>query len=53
MSRRASSRGDRGKAPVHAMSYEDSSSNDEIASANEQAAQVLHIHFDYGGDDFQ
>ena len=45
--------GDRGKAPVHATSYKDSSSNDETASAGEQAAQVLQIHFDYEGDDFQ
>ena len=50
MSRRASSRGEQGKAPMYATSQGDGSFDVEIASAGEQAARVLQSHFDYGGD---
>ena len=38
---------------MYATSHGDDSSDVETASAGEQAAQVLQIHFDYEGDDFQ
>ena len=53
MPRRASSRGDRGKAPIYAMSYGDSSSDDETISTSEQAAQVLQSYFDRKGDNIR
>ena len=49
MSRKASSRGDQGKAPMYATSQGDDSSDDETTSASEQAARVLQSHFDCGG----
>ena len=51
MSRRASSRGDQGKAPIQATSYGDASSNEQTVSAGEQVARVLQNHFDCNGDD--
>ncbi|KAL0008420.1 hypothetical protein SO802_009922 [Lithocarpus litseifolius] len=51
MSRRASSRGDRGKAPIYATFHGDFSSNDETISTAKRAAQVLQSHFNRGGDD--
>ena len=51
MSWRASFKGDRGKAPTYATSCRDDSFDEEIASTGEQAAQVLHSHFDCGDDD--
>ena len=53
MPRRASPRGDWGKAPVYAKSHGDSSSDDETVSASDQAARVLQSHFDRGGDDIR
>ena len=53
MSQRASSRGDRGKAPIYATSHGDDSSNNETIFDGEQAARVLQSHFDYEGDDLK
>ena len=53
MPRRASPRGEWGKAPVYAKSHGDSSSDNETVSAGEQAAGVLQSHFDRGGDDIR
>ena len=50
MSWRASSRGDRGKAPVYTTSHGDDSS-DETTLAGERAARVLQSHFDRGDND--
>ena len=52
MSRRASSRGDRGKAPVYATSHGKDSSNNETIFVGEQAARVPRSHFDCEGNDF-
>ena len=51
MSHRDSSKGDRGNAPMYAMSKGDGSFDDEITSTAEQVAQVLLSHFDCGSDD--
>ena len=51
MSQRASSRGDREKAPIYATSHGGDVSNDETASAGKHAARVLQSHFDCEGDD--
>ena len=53
MSRRASSRGDWGKAPVYATSHREDSSNNETIFVGEQAARVLWSHFDCKGNDFR
>jgi len=37
ISRKASSRGDRGKTPIYTTTHRDDSSDDETASASEQA----------------
>lgn len=51
MSWRASSRRDRGKAPIYSTSHWDFSSSDATISASEWEARVLQSHFDRGGDD--
>ena len=51
MSRRASSKGDRGKAPMYATSQGGDSSDDETISASEQVTQVLQSRFGRGEED--
>ena len=51
MSRRASSGGDRGKAPMYVTSPRGDSSNDQTALVGKQVARVLQSHFDREGDD--
>ena len=51
MSRRFSSGGDRGKAPMYATSHGDNSSDDETASAIKQVAQILQSRFDHREED--
>lgn len=50
MSRRTSSNGDQGKAPMYNTSHRDNSSDEETASVGEQVARVLQSHFDCRGD---
>ena len=38
---------------IYAKSHGDASFNEETVSAGEQAARVLHSHFDYRGDDIR
>ena len=42
------SKGDRGKAPIHAATHRDSSSDDETTSAGKKVARVMQSHFDRG-----
>ena len=53
MPQRASSRGDRGKAPIYAMSHGDTSFDNGTIFAGEQAAQVLQSHFNRESDNIR